>query len=76
MDAYVAETESIRREVQDLAADCGLDDCRMRIGAGGNAPARSVFLTVTGTLAEMGDDAEVVPATEIAESINHAPISA
>jgi S-adenosylmethionine synthetase len=59
IDAYVAETEAIRREIQDLAADCGFDDCRMRINTGDNVPARSVFLTVIGTSAEAGDDVEV-----------------
>jgi len=59
IDAYVAETEAIRRKVQDLAADCGFDDCRVRINAGDDVAARSVFLTVTGTSAEAGDDGQV-----------------
>jgi S-adenosylmethionine synthetase len=58
-DAYLAETEAIRRKVQDLAADCGFDECRLRINAGDDIAARSVFLTVTGTSAEAGDDGEV-----------------
>jgi S-adenosylmethionine synthetase len=59
IDAYVAETEAIRRTVQDLAADCGFDDCHVRINAGDDVAARSVFLTVTGTSAEAGDDGQV-----------------
>jgi S-adenosylmethionine synthetase len=59
IDAYVAETEAIRRKVQDLAADCGFDDCRVRVNAGDDVAAGSVYLTVTGTSAEAGDDGQV-----------------
>jgi S-adenosylmethionine synthetase len=59
LDDYLAETTAIRHKVQDLAADCGFEDCQVRVNAGDDLSSGSVYLTVTGTSAEAGDDGEV-----------------
>ncbi len=59
LDEYLAETEAIRRRVQALAAECGFDNCRIRVNAADDPTSGSVYLTVTGTSAEAGDDGEV-----------------
>lgn len=59
LDAYLAETTAIRRKVQDLAADHGFDECRVSVNAADDIAAESLYLTVTGTSAEAGDDGEV-----------------
>ena len=59
LDEYRTETAAIRRKVQDLAAECGFDDCHVRVNAADDLAAGSMYLTVTGTSAEAGDDGEV-----------------
>jgi S-adenosylmethionine synthetase len=59
LDDYLAETTAIRRRIQDLAAERGFDDCRVRVNAADDPAAGSVYLTVTGTSAEAGDDGQV-----------------
>lgn len=59
IDAYVAEIEALRRRIEGLAADSGFDECRIRVNAADDIAAQSVYLTVTGTSAEAGDDGEV-----------------
>ncbi len=57
--AYFAETASIRSKVQDLAAECGFAECHVRVNAADDPAAGSLYLTVTGTSAEAGDDGQV-----------------
>jgi len=59
IEDYFAETTAIRRKVQDLAAEHGFDQCRVHVNAADNVEAASLYLTVTGTSAEAGDDGEV-----------------
>jgi S-adenosylmethionine synthetase len=59
IDEYVAEITAIRRKVQDLATEHGFDRCRVHVNAADNYEAASLYLTVTGTSAESGDDGEV-----------------
>ena len=59
LDDYLAETAAIRHKIQDLAADCGFDECQIHVNAADDPAAGSVYLTVTGTSAEAGDDGEV-----------------
>ena len=59
LDEYMAETAAIRRRIQDLAANCSFDDCRVHVNAADDPASGSVYLTVTGTSAEAGDDGEV-----------------
>lgn len=59
LDDYLAETAAIRCKVQGLADEAGFDPCRIRVNAGDDVASGSVYLTVTGTSAESGDDGEV-----------------
>jgi S-adenosylmethionine synthetase len=59
LDHYLAETAEIRRQVERLAAEAGFAEARVRVNAADDVAAGSVYLTVTGTSAEAGDDGEV-----------------
>jgi S-adenosylmethionine synthetase len=59
MEEYRAETAAIGRLAQDLAAEHGFDECRVAVNAADAADGSSLYLTVTGTSAEAGDDGEV-----------------
>lgn len=59
LDDYLAETAAIRRKIQDLAAERGFDECRVHVNAADDPITESVYLTVTGTSAEAGDDGQV-----------------
>lgn len=59
LDAYAAETAAIARQARALAAAEGFDDCAVAVNAADDRAAGSLFLTVTGTSAEAGDDGQV-----------------
>jgi S-adenosylmethionine synthetase len=59
VDDYLAETTAIRRKAQDLAAEHGFDRCQVHVNAADDVDSGSLYLTVTGTSAEAGDDGEV-----------------
>ena len=59
IEEYFAETTAIRRKVQDLAAEHGFDQCQVHVNAADDLDGGSLYLTVTGTSAEAGDDGEV-----------------
>jgi len=59
LDEYLAETAAIRRKVQDLAEESGFDECRVHVNAADDPASGAVYLTVTGTSAEAGDDGQV-----------------
>jgi S-adenosylmethionine synthetase len=59
IEQYRAETAAIRHKVQDLAAEHGFDDCRVAVNAADAADGSSLYLTVTSTSAEAGDDGQV-----------------
>jgi S-adenosylmethionine synthetase len=59
LDDYYAEKATLRRAVLDLAARAGFDDCAVEVNAADAADGSSVYLTVTGTSAEAGDDGQV-----------------
>jgi len=59
LDRYVAETAEIRRQVESLAVQAGFTRAEVRVNAADDAASGSVYLTVTGTSAEAGDDGEV-----------------
>jgi S-adenosylmethionine synthetase len=59
IEAYCAETVAIRQAAEALAANHGFDNCQVRVNAADDAASGSVYLTVTGTSAEAGDDGEV-----------------
>lgn len=58
MRAYVDATEMLKQEILRFAGSRGLD-LDVRINAADDASSGSVYLTVTGTSAEAGDDGEV-----------------
>ena len=59
MDAYLAEKEALKHAVLDVAAShCG-DDVSVAVNAADDPAEGSIYLTVTGTSAEAGDDGEV-----------------
>jgi S-adenosylmethionine synthetase len=59
IDDYLAEAAAIRRRAEALAARHRFDGCAVRVNAADDAASGSVYLTVTGTSAEAGDDGEV-----------------
>jgi S-adenosylmethionine synthetase len=58
LDDYLNEKASIERLVQGLVDDCGLEG-KVPVNAADDPPTGSVYLTVTGTSAEAGDDGQV-----------------
>ena len=59
VEDYRAETAAIVDLARTLAAEHGFDDCRVEVNAGDGSDETSLYLTVTGTSAEAGDDGEV-----------------
>lgn len=59
LDDYLGEVTAIRRKIGDLAAECGFDECHVHVNAADDPSSGSVYLTVTGTSAEAGDDGQV-----------------
>lgn len=59
LGAYRAATEALRCKAGDLAARHGFDACHIAVNAADDPATGSVYLTVTGTSAESGDDGEV-----------------
>jgi S-adenosylmethionine synthetase len=59
IEAYAAETRLLEALVRGIAAEHGFPDSRVTINAGDDLSAGTVYLTVTGTSAEHGDDGEV-----------------
>ena len=58
-DEYFAETASIKGLVQDLAAQHGFSTIETAINAADDRSIGSLYLTVSGTSAEAGDDGQV-----------------
>lgn len=59
LDAYLFEKAAIERLARETAAALGFDSCAMTVNAGDRPEAGEVYLTVTGTSAEAGDDGQV-----------------
>lgn len=59
MDDYFAQVGAVERLVLDLAARHGFPDCEIHINAADNLDEGTIYLTVTGTSAEGGDDGQV-----------------
>ncbi len=59
LDDYLAEKAAVETMARDLGAQHGFRDCDVRVNAADDAAAGVVYLTVTGTSAEAGDDGEV-----------------
>jgi S-adenosylmethionine synthetase len=59
IDGYLAEKMAIADLVRNLAAEQGFVSCDVGVNLADNPAAGSVYLTVTGTSAEAGDDGQV-----------------
>jgi S-adenosylmethionine synthetase len=59
MDEYVEQTRSIEKLVRDLAIEHGFPTCHVGVNAADSVSSGAVYLTVTGTSAEAGDDGQV-----------------
>lgn len=59
LDDYLEEKAAIVALVRELAKAHGFSQCEVEVNAADDPPAKSVYLTVTGTSAEAGDDGEV-----------------
>ncbi|MCW5746196.1 MAG: methionine adenosyltransferase [Alphaproteobacteria bacterium] len=59
LDAYLESKSAIQRQAQAIALEHGFSTCEVGVNMADNPTAGSVYLTVTGTSAEAGDDGEV-----------------
>jgi S-adenosylmethionine synthetase len=59
LDDYLGEKASLERLARELAAQHGFTTAEIAINAADHLPTGAVYLTVTGTSAEAGDDGEV-----------------
>ena len=59
LNSYISMTEEMKAYTEELAARYTERDVKVYINAGDNLKTGSVFLTVTGTSSEMGDDGSV-----------------
>lgn len=59
VDAYVAARDALARLARDVAARHALPECEIAVNAADDIAAGQVYLTVTGTSAEGGDDGQV-----------------
>jgi S-adenosylmethionine synthetase len=59
MDAYLAETAAIEALAEETAATFGFESCQVAVNAADRRDAGEIYLTVTGTSAEAGDDGQV-----------------
>ena len=59
MDDYLAEKTAVAELARGLAAEHGFADCRVGVNLADSPGSAGVYLTVTGTSAEAGDDGEV-----------------
>lgn len=59
LDAYLAEKAAIERLAVETAGSYHFDSCDVTVNAGDSPETGEVYLTVTGTSAEAGDDGQV-----------------
>lgn len=59
MGDYLAEKSAIRQLVEMLAAEGGFSECAVEVNAADGPSDGAIYLTVTGTSAEAGDDGQV-----------------
>jgi S-adenosylmethionine synthetase len=59
LDAYVAECCALDHQVREMAAGAGFTSAVVAVNAADDRARGSVYLTVTGTSAEAGDDGQV-----------------
>jgi S-adenosylmethionine synthetase len=59
MDDYLDQKAALAGVVRDLAGEHGFSSCDVNVNAADDASSGSIYLTVTGTSAEAGDDGQV-----------------
>jgi S-adenosylmethionine synthetase len=59
LDDYLGQKEAIKRFLEELAESHGFPNCAVRVNAADDPASGTVYLTVTGTSAEAGDDGQV-----------------
>jgi S-adenosylmethionine synthetase len=59
LDSYINMTEEMKTYVEELSTRYTERDVKVQINTGDNLKTSCIFLTVTGTSAEMGDDGSV-----------------
>jgi S-adenosylmethionine synthetase len=59
VDDYLAEKAAIEKAVLDLAVRHGFSACEVSVNAADQPSTGAIYLTVTGTSAEAGDDGQV-----------------
>lgn len=59
MDDYLAEKAAIEKMLLDLSLRHGFSACEVSVNAADDTSAGAIYLTVTGTSAEAGDDGQV-----------------
>jgi S-adenosylmethionine synthetase len=59
LDDYMEQKAAIGRLALGLAAEHGFADCKVEVNSADQPASASVYLTVTGTSAEAGDDGQV-----------------
>jgi S-adenosylmethionine synthetase len=59
MDDYLGQKAALEKLVHGIAAEHGFTECKVAVNAADDIASGSVYLTVTGTSAEAGDDGQV-----------------
>jgi S-adenosylmethionine synthetase len=59
VDSYIEHKDALAAWVRECAREHGFTDCLVAVNAADDVAAGSVYLTVTGTSAEAGDDGQV-----------------
>jgi S-adenosylmethionine synthetase len=59
IDDYLGEKAAIEKTIVELATEHGFSRCEVKVNAADDASAGKIYLTVTGTSAEAGDDGQV-----------------
>jgi S-adenosylmethionine synthetase len=59
MDEYLEQKSLLEKRVRDLAIEHGLPACKVAVNTADSISSGGIYLTVTGTSAEAGDDGQV-----------------
>jgi S-adenosylmethionine synthetase len=59
MDDYRGQKAALQRFVSEIAVEHGIPDCEVEVNAADDPATDSIYLTVSGTSAEAGDDGQV-----------------
>ncbi|OAE99896.1 S-adenosylmethionine synthase [Bradyrhizobium centrolobii] len=59
LDSYLQQKTGLAEYARERASEYGFGDCEVAVNAADDAASGSIYLTVTGTSAEAGDDGQV-----------------